>query len=121
MATAIVGVGTLTGAIAVEAAEEAELVDVIEEDADPEVPRGRPANIILSIETIIISALIFIAILAWFEFIRSWFDNVFDDEVVHNISAIFHRLWYAIFITVLALILIYIVYRLFNPCEDPLA
>jgi hypothetical protein len=53
------------------------------------------------------SALIFIGIL-------SWYDNVFTVTGEHNISAIFNRLWYAIFITAVVLVLLYIVYRIAN-------
>ena len=77
----------------------------------PDIPE-RQSNITVSIETIVISALIFIGILAWFEFLRTWYDNVFTLGTPHNFDIVYHRLWYAIFITALVLILIYIVYRI---------
>jgi len=120
MAVPTVGIGTLTAIeqqqAAAEAAEDLDLPDIIESGDDDNRPRRGP-NIVLSIETIIISALIFIGILAWFEFLRSWFDNVFNDLPETNFAPIWHRLWYAIFITALVLILLYIVYRIFNPCS----
>ena len=76
-----------------------------------DVPR-RESNITVSIETLVMSALIFIAILSWFEFIRVWFDNVFTSDVDHNYRLIYHRLWYAIFITALCIVLLYVVYRI---------
>ena len=117
MAVPIVGIGTITAIEqqAVQAAETVEDVDFLDEDDD--VPRPRGPNIILSIETIIISALIFIGILAWFEFLRSWFDNVFNGQPQTNFVPVWHRLVYAVFITALVLILLYVVYRIFNPCE----
>lgn len=77
----------------------------------PDVPE-RQRNITVSIETIVMSALIFIAILAWFEFLRVWFDNVFNTDAQRNYNIIYHRLWYAIFVTALAIVLLYIVYRI---------
>lgn len=77
----------------------------------PDVPE-RQSNITVSIETIVMSALIFITILAWFEFLRVWFDNVFNTDIPRNYNAIYHRLWYAIFVTALAIVLLYIVYRI---------
>lgn len=77
------------------------------EEPDP-VRRG--SKITVSIETIILSALLFIGILAWFEFLRSWYENTFtltDQE--RRFDAVIHRFWYAIFITALVTILIYIV------------
>lgn len=78
----------------------------------PDVTNRYPSNITVSIETIVMSALIFIAILSWFEFLRSWYDNVFNIDGTRNYTAIYHRLWYAIFITALVIILLYIVYRI---------
>lgn len=78
-------------------------------------PPDKDNNITVSIETIIMSALIFIGILSWFEFLRVWYDNVFTiNGEHHNFSIIYNRLWYAIFITALVLILVYVVYRIAN-------
>lgn len=112
MATAIVGAGVITS---VEGMELSELTTNGETESS--MPHGRSSNITVSIETIILSALIFIGILVWFEFIRVWFDNVFTNQPTHNFTIIWHRFWYAIFITALVLVLLYIVYRLFNPCD----
>lgn len=68
-------------------------------------------NITVSIETIILSALIFIGILSWFEFLRSWYDNVFLIEGEHNFRLIWNRFWYAVFITSVVIVLVYILYR----------
>lgn len=115
MAVPTVGIGTIT---AIEQQEDVDLADFIEDpDEDDDGPRPRGPNIVLSIETIIISALIFIGILAWFEFLRSWFDNVFNGQPQTNFAPVWHRLVYAVFITALVLILLYVVYRVFNPCE----
>lgn len=72
------------------------------------------SSLTISIETIVMSGFIFIAILTWFEFIRTWFDTVFSNTGQHNFTTVYNRLWYAIFITALALVLIYIVYRIAN-------
>jgi H+/Cl- antiporter ClcA len=81
------------------------------------VSAQRQSNITVSVETIIMSALIFIGILAWFEFLRTWYDNVFTLKTEHNYFFIYNRLWYAIFITALVLVLLYVVYRFAMP--DP--
>ena len=70
------------------------------------------SNITVSIETIILSAVIFIGILSWFEFLRSWYDNVFSFDGTHNFGLIWNRFWYAVFITAVVIILIYIIYRI---------
>jgi len=79
----------------------------------PDIER-KPTSLTISIETIVMSAFIFIAILAWFEFIRTWFDTVFSATGEHHFNIVYNRLWYAIFITALALVSIYIVYYIAN-------
>lgn len=75
------------------------------------VPK-RMGMISLNIETIIISALIFIGIFVWLEFIRTWFDHTFIDTT--NFDLVYARFWYAIFITALVLVFLYIVVRSFR-------
>lgn len=111
----VVGVGTLTGGptlmILRENIQPTDLAD--EENFD--TSRNNNPNLVVSVEIIIISALIFIAILIWFEFLRVWYDNVFGND--GDFAIVWYRLVYAIFITALVLILLYVVYRIFNPCN----
>jgi predicted MFS family arabinose efflux permease len=123
----VAGIGTIAALSAAETAGNVEAIGLVEEAEEPgevqntdepEQPR-KPKNFTITIEIIIISAFIFIAIFTWFEFIRSWYDNVFNTGPGHNFNAVYVRLGYAIFITALALVLIYIVYRIYNPSCDP--
>jgi len=63
----------------------------------------------VNITTIIISALIFLSILAWFDFIQStifnWLAPQNDDPIPSSV-----KLWYAIFVTVFIIILIILIY-----------
>jgi hypothetical protein len=72
----------------------------------------RESNLTISIETIIMGALIFIGILSWFEFLRSWYDHTFSTDNDDNFNAVYNRFWYAVFISCLVLILMYVVYRI---------
>lgn len=73
-------------------------------------PKGIIFNI--TIHTVILSAFVFIALLTWFEVIRTWYDQTFDPTLgIRNVDLIFVRFWYAVFVTCIILILIYILYR----------
>jgi len=66
---------------------------------------------IITIETIIISALIFIAILSWFEVFRVWYVTTFE-TTDPDLSIIYFRFFYAISVTALVLVLLYIIYHI---------
>jgi hypothetical protein len=90
-----------------------------EGDSAPVMPHGggggagaSNAGLRLSIETILISALIFIGIFTWLEFVRTWYESTFAEN--GNLSNIYYRFWYSIFVSALVIILLYIVYRSFN-------
>lgn len=115
-AVPVVAAGTvmMTSTLEAAAADESgqEIINATDEQSDPpERPRGKVSSITVSIETVIMSALIFVAILAWFEFLRAWYDNTFDNRPVHDYDIVYHRFWYAIFITALAIVLLYILLR----------
>lgn len=69
-----------------------------------------------SIITITVSALVFIAILAWFEFIKILYDTTFTVNKTEpsKFYITYTKFWYAIFITCFVMILVYIIYR-FEP------
>lgn len=68
-------------------------------------------HLLLMIQKIFITALVFIAILAWFEFLRLFYDVVFSALSYQAYSGlIYKRLLYAIFITAIATIGVYIIY-----------
>jgi len=108
----IAGAGTITTTLSSAGAYD-DTSDELSTQTPDMIEEKRPAFSV-SIETIVVSALIFIAILAWFEFVRSWFDNTFDGKAVHDLGLVYHRFWYAIFVSVLVVILIYVVYRFAN-------
>lgn len=88
----------------------------ISKDLDlPKEPGRKSNNLRLSIETILMSAFIFIAILSWFEFLRVLYENVFPLDGIQHFNIVYNRFWYAIFITALVIVLLYIVYRIYNP------
>ena len=66
---------------------------------------------IITIETIIISALIFISILSWFEVFRVWYVTTFE-TTDPDLSIIYFRFFYAISVTTLVLVLLYIIYHI---------
>lgn len=113
--SAVAGVGSMTSFISTynDPADDITSSAVGQDQDIGDVP-NQQTNIGVTIEIIIMSALIFIGILSWFEFIRSWYDHTFADDN-HNYGIVYNRLWYAIFISSIVLILLYIVYRLANP------
>lgn len=83
---------------------------IVAENANDETQQREEPRIGITISTVVISALVFISILAWTEFLRAWYDNTFvvkDSEF----SLVYGRFWYAIFITLIAIIICYIIYK----------
>jgi hypothetical protein len=66
----------------------------------------------INLATIIISALIFLAILAWFDFIQTTFYLWLTPETQVDGIPSSAKLWYALFITIIVIILIVIIYLL---------
>ncbi|MCJ7636685.1 MAG: hypothetical protein MUO21_04280, partial [Nitrososphaeraceae archaeon] len=57
-------------------------------------------------------AFVFIIILTWIEVLRTLYDQTFDPLLgVRNIKEVYIRFWYAVFISSIMLILIYILHR----------
>lgn len=86
-----------------------------EKDSEDEecLARKEKVNVLgATIITVLVSAVVFIAILAWSEVIRSWYDNTFVIDT-GSMDLVYGRFWYAIFITVIAIIVTYAVYRYF--------
>jgi hypothetical protein len=105
------GAGTVIAAEEVtKSTEELEDERIYKEVQSVISPKGIIFNI--TIHTVILSAFIFIAILAWVEVIRTWYDQTFDPTFgIRNIDLIFTRFWYAVFITCLVIIFVYILHR----------
>ena len=68
-------------------------------------------KLVFNIEKIIIAAVVFFAIITWFEFLRTVYDAVFI-LTDHHPDIIIKRFVYAIFITAIAIVMVYIVYSL---------
>lgn len=64
----------------------------------------------VNISTIIISALLFLVILAWFDFMQTTFYLWLDPSSASEFVPSSVKLWYALFVTVLVLILIILIY-----------
>ena len=84
----------------------------ISDDLLDTTPELRPRNVKTSpnttvkiaIETIVITAVIFIAIITWFEVLRSLFDNIFSESP--NYRSTWLRILYAMVVTIIGIILI---------------
>ena len=69
---------------------------------------GGLQNYRVNVGTIVISALIFLAILAWFDFAQTTFYYViYPAASIDNIPS-WVKLWYAIFITIVIIFLVYL-------------
>ena len=91
--------------------------DIIEPEVEAEIALGMEATELSSdkrfrvnISTILMSALIFLAILAWFDFMQAAFYNWFLPETQTDLVPPSVKLWYAIFTTIIILILIILIY-----------
>lgn len=67
----------------------------------------------VTIDTIVMSGLIFAGILAWFEFFRILFKNIFPrNSSTRNMNEVLSSFWFTIFITVIVVISVFIMYKL---------
>lgn len=73
-------------------------------------PLAADSRFRLNITTIIVSALIFLTILSWFDFIQTTFFLWMYPEYSENTVPSPVKLWYAVFITIFILILIILIY-----------
>lgn len=64
----------------------------------------------VNISTILISALLFLLVLAWFDFIQSTFYAWLSPESLLESVPPAVKLWYAVLITIFILILVYLIY-----------
>lgn len=72
--------------------------------------RSSRSKFSVNIATILISALVFLAVLAWFDFIQTTFYNLVIPVEDRDPVASQARLWYALFITIIIYILVYLIY-----------
>ena len=91
--------------------------DLIEPDLQAEVALGMENSELsadrrfrVNISTILISALIFLSILAWFDFIQTAFYLWLLPQAQTDLIPASVKLWYAIMITIVIIILIILVY-----------
>lgn len=81
------------------------------------ISKGVKTNgeLLSSIIIIILSAFIFVTIVAWFSVLQLWFDEMFVAEAVH--PAVTSRLYYAIVTTIITIavsLLVYIFYHIWR-------
>ena len=67
----------------------------------------------VSLATIIISGLVFLAILAWFDFIQSAFFIMINSQTQLD-QPVQSKFWYAIFCTIIVVALVYAVFQMFG-------
>lgn len=91
--------------------------DIIEPEVESEIALGMEATELSSdnrfrvnISTILISALIFLAILAWFDFIQTAFYLWLVPQAENELIPASVKLWYAILITIVIVMLIILIY-----------
>lgn len=80
---------------------------IFKEDSEPRLhptKEVRTKSFITTLETVIVTASIFVTILAWYEFIRSFFEHVYPatKEDHPSIDFVVNRFFFALFITILA-------------------
>lgn len=73
---------------------------------------SRPENkkFQINIFTITISALIFLAILAWFDFIQTAFYSWMVPNTTNDLIPASVKLWYALLLTIVIIILVWLIY-----------
>jgi hypothetical protein len=82
--------------------------------------KGRPGSesndtrFRINIATIMISALIFLAILAWFDLMQTAFYDWLAPEMARDTVSPAIKLWYALAVTLIILMLIYLIYYYFR-------
>lgn len=69
------------------------------------------------IRNIIMSSLIFIVIVVWFELLRVWFDSVFNKNTSYA-DIVPLQFWYTIMVTAIVIILLYIVVRSYQTLKS---
>jgi hypothetical protein len=91
--------------------------DIINPEFEAEIALGMEASelssdrkFIVNISTILISALIFLAILAWFDFIQTAFFVWLSPDNTQEIISPAIKFWYAILATIISLLLVILIY-----------
>ncbi len=93
--------------------------DIISTEVDAETVLGieagelgssRNDKFMVNISTILISAFIFLAILAWFDFIQTAFYLYVVPEAENDLIPPSAKLWYAILITIIVLAILILIY-----------
>lgn len=83
-------------------------------DSSNDKKKNMTINFSVTIPTIIISSLIFLTIFAWYDLLVALFAETFGETVTPGNDPGTIRLWFAIFISALTVIIIYIIYRIVN-------
>lgn len=77
--------------------------------------RREKKRLALNIPFIIMSGVVFIAVLAWFEVLRSFYDRSWElDPNPDRFNPSWERAGYAILVTLMSIILVYIFYKLYQ-------
>jgi uncharacterized membrane protein len=73
-------------------------------------PHGAPTPV--NIEAIIMNGFIFLIIFAWYEFLRTWYDNTFKPN--GDYALVWNGLVFVVFVTVLLSIAVYVTYNVYE-------
>lgn len=78
----------------------------------PRGPSGKNQSFISNILIIVISALIFITLIAWADVLRSYIDSININEIIKSQTK--SRFWFAIFITLISCFTCLILYYFYH-------
>lgn len=78
---------------------------------DKSIQRGRDNTIVYTIGIIILSAAIFITLVAWTDVLRSWYDSKYVNAIIAQQTR--SRIYYATTITIIAIVLILVLFFLY--------
>lgn len=68
-------------------------------------------NFAVVIPTVIVSSIVFLIIFTWYDLLVAMFASTFGDSQTPATESVTIHLWFAIFMTALGLVLLYIIYR----------
>lgn len=69
------------------------------------------SNFVINVVLAITGSILFFIVFVWFEFLRAIFAQTFERDDGEDITTV--RLWFAVFITVLGIVLVYMIYRIY--------
>jgi hypothetical protein len=81
-----------------------------EDSIDDPAIRQRRQDFWSGVSGAIVGSIIFLVLFTWYEYLRAFFAQTFETDEPDDLATV--RLFFAIFITALAIVIIYIVYKI---------